>query len=399
MKILFLALNVNIKGTTGDAVHVRELVHNLAKLGNSISLIGEFNLNSDIELSTIRRNENVQIYYNKKFNAHLPALFDIWNCIKAAKDNYPDIIYNRCFSCKIGYILSKILNRPFIIEVNGIADDEAKLLGIYKNYKYTSIIRKKFRQFFFKSASKIVAVSPGIKEELIKSFQIPSEKIVVIPNGANTELFMPMCQETAKKELGLDISKKYVCFVGNLAPWQGVECLVEAAPLVIENAPETRFLIVGDGMMYIPLQNLVKEYHLEKYFYFTGRIPYDVVPKFINASDICVSPFIRARNEKIGLSPLKIYEYMACGKPVIGSNINGVGDFLEKSNAGISFTAENAVEFSKVLIRLLKDDQMRENMGQNGMKLVNEYFNWNNTAKKIINFCESVIREININKL
>lgn len=388
MKILFLALNVNIKGTVGDAVHVRELVSNLANLGNEVSLIGEYNLKSDTELLTLKKNKKINIYFNKVFKYNLRIFTDIWNCLKIVHETYPDIIYARCFSCKIGFFLSIIIRRPLIIEVNGISDDEAKILGTYKSHRFSNKIREKFTQIFFKYAKKIVAVTPGIKDELIKRYRIVPDKIVVIPNGANTEIFKPMDQEAMKRTLGFDISKKYVCFVGNLAPWQGIEYLVKAAPPVIKAAPQTRFLIVGDGMMCGSLKKSVKENHLEKYFYFTGKVPYKDVPKYINSSDICVAPFILARNEKIGLSPLKIYEYMACGKPVIGSNINGVGDFLKRSNAGISFNAEKAVELADALIRLLADDDMRDNMGRNGMNIVNEQFSWNKTSKSIIGLCE-----------
>ena len=104
-----------------------------------------------------------------------------------------------------------------------------------------------------------------------------------------------------------------MCFVGHLAAWQGVEFLIYASPLILGKCPEIRFLVVGDGVMRDKLLELVSEFGLADKFVFTGRVPYECVPLYINAADVCVAPFIRERNSKIGLSALKTYEYLACG--------------------------------------------------------------------------------------
>ena len=395
MNIIFLALNVNIKARTGDAVHVRELAMNLAKLGHRVSLIAGYSPEQSEELQSLEKHSNVQISYNKNlFKIPFPRSRDfssLWICLKAARKNTPDVIYERSFSPKIGVILSKILRKPLVVEINGIVEEEAKLQGTYINHKFTKNIRMKFRQLFFKSVNKIVAVTPGIKEDLYKRYNIPADKMVVISNGANTDIFRPMDQANVKEELGLEQRSKYVCFVGNLAPWQGVEYLIQAAPLVLKRVPEAKFLIVGDGMMRSELESMVKKLGLQDKFLFTGSIPFEHVPKYINASDVCVAPFIRARNEKIGLSPLKIYEYLACGKPVIGSDIQGIGDFLEKSNMGLSFTPEEYIEFASMVTKLLIDSDLRITMGENARKVVAEKYSWKNTAEMVIKTCESVI--------
>jgi len=396
MNILVLALSINIKARTGDAVHVRELAMSLASLGHHVSLIAGYSPEQSNELQSLEKHPNIQISYNKNiFKIPFPRSKDFsssWTCLKIARKNPPDVIYERSFSPKIGAVLSRILRKPLVVEINGIVEEEAELQGNYVNHKYTKNIRKKFRQYFFKSANKIVAVTPGIKEELQKGYNIPPDKIVVIPNGANTELFRPMDQATVKEELGLSQNSKYVCFVGNLAPWQGVEYLVKAAPIVLKKVPEAKFLIVGNGMMRNELENMVKKLELQDKFVFSGSVPFENVPKYINASDICVAPFIRARNEKIGLSPLKIYEYATCGKPVIGSDIQGVGDLLEKMNMGLSFIPEDHIEFASMITKLLIDYNLRITMGKNGRKIVTEKYSWKNTAEMVIDVCAGLVK-------
>ena len=137
-----------------------------------------------------------------------------------------------------------------------------------------------------------------------------------------------------RAELRLEESEKYVCFVGNLAAWQGVEFLIYAAPLILEKCPDVRFLVVGDGAMKNKLLEITSELGLSDKIIFTGRVPYESVPLYINAADVCVAPFIKGRNAKIGLSALKTYEYLACGKPIVASSIPGVKDLIELSGGG-----------------------------------------------------------------
>ncbi len=83
--------------------------------------------------------------------------------------------------------------------------------------------------------------------------------------------------------------------------------------------------------------------------------------------------------------------HLACGKPVVTSDIKGIGDLLRNSNAGIAVTPEDLVEQANVIIKLLKDEKLRELMGKNGRELVINNFNWKHTAKKTIEVFERVL--------
>jgi len=237
-------------------------------------------------------------------------------------------------------------------------------------------------------------VTQGIKDHLI-DHGVTENRIWVIENGANTELFKPIKDDNTikgiKNRLHINDSESVVIFVGNLAPWQGVEYLLHAVPLIVEEKPKTKFLIVGDGIMKDKLKSLTKELNIRRSIIFTGTVPYESVPEYMNLSDICVAPFIRTRNESIGLSPLKIYEYLSCGKPVVASDIRGVGTILESSNSGIPVIPDAHGELSGAIIKLLNDKQLREQMGENGRKMVVNNYSWETTAKKTIVVFESIL--------
>jgi glycosyltransferase involved in cell wall biosynthesis len=121
-------------------------------------------------------------------------------------------------------------------------------------------------------------------------------------------------------------------------------------------------------------------------------VPYDRVPVYINASDVCAAPFILARNAKIGLSPLKLYEYMACGKPVVASDISGVADALEASKGGLPVPSENPEALAEAISKLLENPELRADMGSKGLSYVTENYSWYSVAKQVDGVCKSGLK-------
>jgi glycosyltransferase involved in cell wall biosynthesis len=197
-----------------------------------------------------------------------------------------------------------------------------------------------------------------------------------------------------RSELKIEEGKKVICFVGNLVQWQGIEYLIKSMPLISKKRDDVSAIIVGDGILRRELEKLSLDLRTEDRIEFTGAVPYQKVPTYINASDVCVAPFTRKRNEKIGLSALKVYEYLACGKPVVASNIKGVGDFLAKTHTGVPFEPENESELAGALIELMADDNRMKEMGEKGRKLVIENYSWDSVAKQIAKILKGIRKEV-----
>jgi Glycosyltransferase len=320
--MLFLDMVRPLSLADGSLIHRYELVSNLARLDNEIHIFA-------VGQTSFSSMTNVHSHYVPPGNFLSLTLSYFRNSICLLGSETFDVLYTR--NPNFGFLAGLFCKnrcKRIIYELNGIPEDEKTLFREKSEGNKFSHLRKgsnfsnryfsahaKLKLFILKKAlgfsDKIISVTPGIKANLEKDYKIPGEKIVVVSNGANTSLFRPLEQEICRRELGLDFGIPFVCFVGNLAPWQGVEYLIKAASPVISRFPECRFLIVGDGAMKNDLMKLSRELGIEDRFIFTGVIAYDRVPLYINASDICTAPFIFARNAKIGLSPLKLYEYMA----------------------------------------------------------------------------------------
>ncbi len=392
MNILFLALDVNIKNKTGDAVHVREEVSSLAKIGNDVTLVAPHTEDGSVELKDLLNQNNVHLYFNKPGRSfrNLSTLLFVR---KIAKDHGSQIIYERRFSPKIGYTISRLLKIPLVVEINGLIDKERELQNMPGG---AGIIPKTLRNriwiHFFKSVRTVVVVSQGLKKGLSEEYGLPPEKIVVIYNGANTEVFRPMNKEKCIKELGLDQKYRYIGFIGNLAPWQGVEQLIKIAPSILKKIPEARFLIVGDGIMRNELESLASELDVKDKIIFTGFVPYETVPKYINTFEVCVGPFSGIeRNVKYSFSAIKLYEYMACGKPVVTTDVCGIKSEIKELDLGRVVRADDLDDLTKSVLELLQDENLRIAMGERARSWVSKEHSWKNVAERVMGVCEDVI--------
>jgi glycosyltransferase involved in cell wall biosynthesis len=387
---IFLVYYGSFNTKSGSNVHILELLGNLKKYTNIVLFApGQKSANRSLAgikyVPVIDNKYLVQPSYEFMLSFYL-----LYSCITKR----PDVLYLRQNSFPFfPIILCKILKIPSIVEVNGLVLDELKVNPDSKSFAYRvfSYLALSSEKLNYRYCDRIVSVTDKLKDELVRLYSVPQEKIFVINNGANTDLFKPMDQKQIKAKIGLEESKRYVCFVGHLAGWQGVEFLIHASPLILEKCPDVRFLVVGDGVMKDRLIEVASKLRLSDRFIFTGRVPYESVPLYINASEICVAPFIMERNSKIGLSALKTYEYLACGKPIVASSIPGVKDLIESSGGGISVTPENPKELAAAVVKLISDKDTRTLMGEKGRKYILKNHSWNGVARKILDICNEII--------
>jgi glycosyltransferase involved in cell wall biosynthesis len=235
-----------------------------------------------------------------------------------------------------------------------------------------------------KLSARVVVETEKTRANREARHKTPAGKIVVIPNGANTDLFQPADRLEARRSLGLKEDGLLVGFTGNLTRFQGVRFLVEAAPSILQKHPRTMFLIVGDGEALGEIKSMAEGVGLSGHFVFTGRVPYEKVPLYIGACDVCVAPRIRDMCEKTGISLLKLGEYMACARPVVASDIDGVGPVLTQARAGIPVPLEEPGALAAAIVRLLGDEEVRREMGRNGREYVTGNLTWEMVARRLV---------------
>lgn len=168
--------------------------------------------------------------------------------------------------------------------------------------------------------------SPTYADWLSQKFSLASEKLAVIPNHVNTAMFHPMAQVEARSATGMALNKKIVGYVGALDKLRNLDRVVKAAKTLASRytPKELQFVLVGDGSLRKTLETSVSDEGLGAYFLFTGKVPYEDVPKWMCAFDVAlditflemvVSP---EKPPLYGSFSQKISQYLACGRPVVG---------------------------------------------------------------------------------
>lgn len=379
---------------SASAIHRWELVKNLADCDCDVFVLSYSDLQYKKIHVTVLKDETKNLFSKilSQFG-YLSKLFSL-----SYKHNI-DVLYTRNELIGfVGLFIKIITGSKLVIEVNGISSDEWNTIKAHsKNQIFTNL-----KMFFLlgigshvmKKADALVAVTEGIKEYLMDQ-GITESKVFVVENGANVNLFKPIDNPKTFNKLreqhGITKDDHVVLFVGNFAPWQGVEYLIKAAPLVLKKVPQTKFVIVGNGIMRSQWEDMVKNLELKDYFVFPGKVPYDSVPAYINISDIGVCPTpVDSYVSSEGGSSLKILEYLSCGKAVITGDIKGDRDLVVDSNSGFAVKSENAEEFAKAIILLLRDEKQRLQMGANGRHTMVNNHSWKHTAEKVVDIFERI---------
>jgi starch synthase len=389
MNILYYDL---LRGNTNTASnHVNEIIRNLEKLGNTI-LLRDNSFKKEEEKPPI---SSLNLW--GKIGTRWPFLgiflsligeirILIRGIIVLIKINVkPDIVYYRHGLFNAGLWTAKLLRIPAVKEVNGIVANEKEVTNQAKGIILNIINHIEKRGM--PQADKIIVVTSKLGELLIRDYKVPENKVEVLENGANVDLFTPMDKTRVKNKLQLDDQLQYVCFVGGFFAWQGLEYLIKSVPHVLKECPDARFLLVGDGDLKERLESMVKDIGVSDKVIFTGMVPYQDVPYYINASDVCVVPKLPLKS---GYSPLKLCEYLACEKPVIASRLNGF-EILEEHQMGLLVPPEDEVALAQAIVRMLKDYSLREEMGKNGRQYVVEHRSWESVARKTLEVFEELM--------
>jgi glycosyltransferase involved in cell wall biosynthesis len=149
--------------------------------------------------------------------------------------------------------------------------------------------------------------------------------------------------------------------------------LIDAAPRIVQERPNTTFVIVGDGRERRKLESLTRERNLRQHFVFPGHVPYEDLPKYISAFDVALILWPTERMESLGSSAIKLGEYLACARPVVASSGDG-HEFLEENGLGWLVVPEEPEQVAKTIcIALDTPEAEKESMGERARAFVDAY--------------------------
>jgi glycosyltransferase involved in cell wall biosynthesis len=237
---------------------------------------------------------------------------------------------------------------------------------------------KDLEKYCVRRADKVITVVEEAKQHYIDECGIKDNKIVVIMNYEDLEHFLTIPVDDK-------IINKYqsfftITYVGAFGYHRGIDTAIMAMPAISTQIPHSRLLIVGSGSNQKDLIDLAKKLHREDVVEFTGWQPFNLVPSYIAASQICLVPY-QSSDQTNASAPHKLFQYMAMSKPVIVSSMDSLSRIIKETGAGLVFTAGNAKELADLVIGLYENINQQLQFGQAGFKAVQTRYNWNNNSE------------------
>lgn len=309
-------------------------------------------------------NKNKSGFNKLKYLIVLPKLYKLIKKIK------PDIIHSH-YASSYGLLGSLCCFHPFIISAWGSDIFEFPRISFFHRF----IIK-----YNFKKADKIISTSKIMAEEMKK---YTSKDIAITPFGVDVDMFEP-------KQVKSIFDKKNELVIGtikSLEPIYGVDYLIKAFSIVCESCPQLnlRLLIVGGGSLQKELIALCTSLKISDKVVFTGYIKHNEIANYYNMLDINV---VLSNSESFGVAVL---EASACGKPVVVSNVGGLPEVVDEGITGFIVPPANIQAAADAIEKLIKNDTLRKEMGNNARKFVEERYNWKDNAKTMIDIYNNIL--------
>lgn len=263
----------------------------------------------------------------------------------------------------------KILKIPIIFEVHEIF--HLNMLNERKKEKIKNTEIKVYR-----NVNALICISDRLKHYLIKNFNIEKEKIFVIPDGVKKEWL----------EIKT-VHPSYICYIGSLYKWKGIDILLSA----MKYLPKERLLVVGGGKRLNELKEFVEKENLTERIIFVGDIPHVKIPEYFSKAKVAVIPNIALGPSEFS-SPLKLFEYMAAGVPIVASDLPVFREILENEKTAIFFEPGNPKALAEAIKKIVYSEDLAKTLSANAKKLA-QNFTYEKRGEKIYKLLLKIIEE------
>jgi colanic acid biosynthesis glycosyl transferase WcaI len=290
-----------------------------------------------------------------------------------------------------GWWLAFVKRVPFVFEVRDLWPESLTAVGIGGERTLLIKVLRTIAGFLYRRASRIVVVTAAFKSFLIDHWAVPADKIFVVENGVETDLFRPMPDRDATRA-DLEMEGKFVvCYTGTIGLAHGLETLIEVAEILVTENPRVHFLLIGEGADKQRIVDLVTSRCLNN-VKFLGQQPREKISSLVSAADACVVLLRKAELFKTVI-PTKMLEFMSCGLPVVLAVDGQARTILEEAGAGIYVEPENAAQMAAAITTLFSDAQLRAEMGRSGREYVIRNLSRRDTATRYAAILHELIAE------
>lgn len=281
-------------------------------------------------------------------------------------DIKPDILHGG-YAFISGFICALTKFRPFLLMPWG-----CDILRLPQKL----IVIKKLVSYAIRNSDMITCDAESVKKVLVSKYNYDFNKIIVFPWGINLSLFSPSRESNIREELGWQHNIVLICTRQHEKIY-GIKYLVEAIPKIVANENRARFLFIGNGPLTKIYTERIKNLGFEKYVKFMGYVKNELLPKYLNASDIYVSPSLTD-----GTS-ICLLEAMACGLPAVVTDVDANLEWIKNGYNGLVCPKRNPEVLSEKISLLIKNEKMRKKMGKINYTTAAERADWEKNFTKL----------------
>ncbi len=235
-----------------------------------------------------------------------------------------------------------------------------------------------------KSADYVITV---IEEAVSRYKKIGVSNIRVVANYVYRNIFMS--EQSFDKMEGRFDGRFNALYVGGFDQHRGLESAIDAVPEIIKKIPNFTLILVGTGSNLNDLKQQAQELGVAQHISFEGWQNANMLPSYINVSDICLIPHLKTEHTDHTI-PHKLFQYMLLKKPVLSTNCNPLERIINETQSGRIYRSNDSKDFAEKIISMFENATERNQMGINGYNAVNDNYNWESTAKNLIALYEEI---------
>lgn len=374
MKILY---HHRTRSKDGQYVHIEEMVGALRSLGHEVCIVAPAGAEDEAfgadagMVAWLKRHMPKFAYEIAELAYSLVAYRQL---AVAVRHFQPDCLYERYnLFLPAGVWISRRFKLPMLLEVNAPLLDERSR---YDGLALTRLARWS-EGYAWRNADRVLPVTQ-VMADIVATYGVAPERMQVIPNGINSERFKPSSIAAAKTALGLE-SSLVLGFTGFVRDWHGLDKVID---MIAGDAPDAgrTLLIVGDGPARAGLEQQASRLRISHRVRFTGLVERDDVARHVAAFDIALQPAVVSY-----ASPLKLFEYLALGKAIIGPAQPNIEEILRDGYNAVLFDPADPHAMPQAISRLCEDKALRVHVAENARRTIDEQqLTWVGNARKVV---------------
>jgi glycosyltransferase involved in cell wall biosynthesis len=369
----------------GQYVHIEEMINALRAQGHEVIIVAPPSAETESFGSDAGPVAWLKRYMPKACYEIMELAYSLVayrRLAAAVKLHQPDCLYERYnLFLPAGIWLARKYRLPMLLEIN------APLLEERARYDGLALTRlgRWSQAYAWRNADVVLPVT-RVLGDIVASYGVDPKRIVVIPNGINPERFdgAPDVQ-AAKRALGLENSL-VLGFTGFVRDWHGLDKVIA---MIAQDPPESprHLLVVGDGPVRATLEQQARDLNIGHRVQFTGIIGRDEVARYVAAFDIALQPAVVSY-----ASPLKLFEYLALGKAIVGPDQPNILEILSADHNAVLFDPDQPDGLAGAVKRLCDDGALRRKVAANARATITEQkLTWHANARRVTDLFEGLM--------